>query len=419
MRRTLETAIALVLACTLPRVAVAQTPVTFQYFYDELGQLTRVVDSTGIVVEYVYDPAGNLLEVKRSGAAALTVFGLTPAQGRVGTMVEIQGQGFSTAPSTNVVRFNGIVAQIVSTTVNRLVALVPAGAATGPVTVTVASDVATAPGPFTVQAVPTITSITPKAFDRASPPSLIQIRGSNLQGSSFTLVPAFAPAPVTFGIPGTDPTGTEVTLPIAVRSDARGTFVVVATTPVGSSDSFRGAGNTIFVLTSTDELDTDSDGYPDAVEALFGSDPFDPDSLPNANLPSAGSRTATASAFAVVNSAGGFSESTSQTVNAAAFSALNIADISNGQPVSAEANAAFSVLNTAFTSDGPGGNGGSGGGQPVAMEADGVMFSVINQATGGAEIAVQADQRADPPGANDSRPMASTKGKEKQARRKR
>src|SRR5437667_6722140 len=43
----------------------AQAPITFQYFYDGLGQLTRVVDSTGVVIEYVYDPVGNILEVKR------------------------------------------------------------------------------------------------------------------------------------------------------------------------------------------------------------------------------------------------------------------------------------------------------------------------------------------------------------------
>ena len=56
----------LVLAtCVLP-----QAPITFQYFYDDLGQLTEVVDSTGIVIEYVYDPVGNMLEVRRSAVTA-------------------------------------------------------------------------------------------------------------------------------------------------------------------------------------------------------------------------------------------------------------------------------------------------------------------------------------------------------------
>jgi YD repeat-containing protein len=37
-----------------------------QYFYDDLGQLIKVIDSTGIAIEYVDDPVGNILEIKRS-----------------------------------------------------------------------------------------------------------------------------------------------------------------------------------------------------------------------------------------------------------------------------------------------------------------------------------------------------------------
>ena len=53
-------------------------PITFQYFYDELGQLVKVVDSTGNVVEYVYDEVGNLLEIKRSTVSGLAIFNFTP-----------------------------------------------------------------------------------------------------------------------------------------------------------------------------------------------------------------------------------------------------------------------------------------------------------------------------------------------------
>ena len=31
---------------------------TFQYLYDDRNQLSKVVDSTGIVIEYIYDPVG-------------------------------------------------------------------------------------------------------------------------------------------------------------------------------------------------------------------------------------------------------------------------------------------------------------------------------------------------------------------------
>ena len=43
------------------RLAFAAAPVTFQYHYDEKGQLVTVEDSTGKVLQYVYDPVGNLL----------------------------------------------------------------------------------------------------------------------------------------------------------------------------------------------------------------------------------------------------------------------------------------------------------------------------------------------------------------------
>src|SRR6266498_1107716 len=61
----------------------AQAPITFNYFYDDLGQLKKVVDSTGVALDYLYDPVGNILEVKRSAAppGQLTIFSFTPAQG--------------------------------------------------------------------------------------------------------------------------------------------------------------------------------------------------------------------------------------------------------------------------------------------------------------------------------------------------
>src|SRR5437773_3234390 len=87
-------------------VLQAQAPITFNYFYDDLGQLKQVVDSTGVALDYRYDPVGNILEVKRSAAPSgqLTIFSFTPAQGGPLTTVSIQGQGFSTTPALNIVK---------------------------------------------------------------------------------------------------------------------------------------------------------------------------------------------------------------------------------------------------------------------------------------------------------------------------
>src|SRR5687767_1035878 len=64
-------------------LALAQSAITFRYFYDDAGQLRKVVDSTGVVIEYVYDPVGNILEVRRSTSTpgTLSIFSFTPGQG--------------------------------------------------------------------------------------------------------------------------------------------------------------------------------------------------------------------------------------------------------------------------------------------------------------------------------------------------
>src|SRR5712692_8061618 len=121
----------LLLVVVLTAPALAQAPITFQYFYDDLGQLVKVIDSAGNVIEYVYDPVGNILEVKRSTISALAIFSFTPQRGPVGTAVTIQGQGFSATPSGNTVRFNGTSAEVTSATAMTLVTIVPLGGTTG------------------------------------------------------------------------------------------------------------------------------------------------------------------------------------------------------------------------------------------------------------------------------------------------
>src|SRR5207245_9241632 len=69
-----------------------------QYFYDELGRLTAVVDGQGNVAVYTYDAVGNLLSVQRFPAGgsggAIGVFFVSPSSPLVGTMLLIEGFGF-------------------------------------------------------------------------------------------------------------------------------------------------------------------------------------------------------------------------------------------------------------------------------------------------------------------------------------
>src|ERR1700734_2449185 len=73
-----STLICLLILTLGPAPALAQSPITFQYIYDDLNQLTKVIDSTGVVIQYVYDPVGNILQINRSTVqpGVLTLFNI-------------------------------------------------------------------------------------------------------------------------------------------------------------------------------------------------------------------------------------------------------------------------------------------------------------------------------------------------------
>ena len=92
-----------------------------------------------------------------------TITSFTPSQGPIGTTVTITGTKFSTTAADNIVRFNGQNAIVTSSTSTQIVTIVPTGATTGPITVTVGILTGTSPINFTVTAAaaPTIASFTP------------------------------------------------------------------------------------------------------------------------------------------------------------------------------------------------------------------------------------------------------------------
>jgi len=342
----------------MPPNVGAQTPLTFQYFYDDTGQLIKVVDSTGIVIEYVYDPVGNILEIKRSTLATpngLQLFNFTPAQGGPGTLVTIQGQGFNPTAANNIVRFGGVVAPVIAATTNTLFVTVPFGAISGPVSVTIGADTATSTTNFTLLTVPQITSINPKALVRAQTPPPVAVTGNDLSGATFSFLPAFNPAALTVTSAIVNGAGTSATLTITVGPNAAGTFVLIATKATGSSDPFPSQGNTLRILdpsqdedrdglSNGDEIthgtdpfnpDTDGDGFLDGAEVEAGSNPLDPNSTP-LTLPGAVFTEAVAATITILNTADpstGANPDPSVALREAAgpiVSVLNTADPSQG-----------------------------------------------------------------------------------------
>jgi YD repeat-containing protein len=262
-------------------VVRAQGPITFQYFYDDLNQLTKVVDSTGAVVQYAYDPAGNITQITRSTVVPgqLSIFNFTPLQGGPLTTVTIQGQGFSPTPSANSVFFNGIAAAVVSAAATELVVTAPSGATTGPITVKVGTSTAISSTNFVVIPVPVmpvITSISPHAaFPNAT--LTLSVTGANLTGSTFAFQPALTPPAFMIGLVSINPGGTAATLSITTSATAYGRFVLVATSSAGASSAFPNSANSFSVVSASASVDSDGDGLSDAQEVMLGTDPFNPD----------------------------------------------------------------------------------------------------------------------------------------------
>lgn len=302
-----------------PPALYAQTPITFQYFYDATGQLVTVVDSTGIVIDYIYDAVGNMLEVRRSNInpTQLTIVGFAPVQGGPNSIVTINGLGFSPVPAANTVLFNGTAAVVLSSTATSLVTRVPLNATTGPLTVLVGSGSALSATAFTVLAVPVITSVSPKVMDATHPPLSLSVSGLNLSGTQFSIEPNLLPPMLGLGTPQVDPLGTSATVPVTGASGAKGTAVIVATNAFGSSDTLVGSGNSVLLINGFDDSDTDGDGFPDGLELLYGSDPGNPASKPT--LTERGDLIAPA--VTVVNTA--VTPQTQQTVVSAAVAVVN------------------------------------------------------------------------------------------------
>ena len=279
-------------------------------------------------------------------------------------------------------------------------------------------------GSIVIGPLPVMTSLSRKSALFNAVANLI-VTGGNLAGATFS----FHTSAITVTSVSINTAGTVATLSLSVGTGA-GTFGLVATNVFGSSVSGVTPIDRFTVIDPNSTADTDRDGFPDTVEAVFGSDPLDSLSAPNANTPSAGEVDApiisilksggTApgqpttlevkpAAFSVLNSAGiAPGQLAAVEADATPFTALNIAAMTGGQFVQMAADGpVFSVLNvdvaaalSALQAGGSGGGiGGSGssGGRLIVMEADALVFSVNNVAAGAPAAAQQAALRESGP----------------------
>lgn len=141
------------------------------------------------------------------------ISGFSPGMGVVGTPVTISGRGFSTVSAeSNVVTFNGQTAFITQFSESQLAVLVPAGATSGPITVTVDQRTGVSTNPFTV--IPTGTELATVSISRVDPePSVV--------GQNFTIHIEVLP---------TNPDGPLPTGVVTVSDGVRGCQIILPTT---------------------------------------------------------------------------------------------------------------------------------------------------------------------------------------------
>lgn len=363
----------LLLALVLAMQAHAQGQVSFQYFYDELGQLVKVVDSTGTVIEYVYDKVGNILEIKRSTTAGLAIFNFTPSRGPVTTKVTIQGQGFSTNLLDNTVRFNGTSAEVLSATATTLVVVVPIGATTGPISVQVGANTATSSQDFAVTNAPVITAVLPAiVFPGVTIPNF-RVEGINLTSSTFSILPLAIPPLVTVELVSIDPSGASATVKMTISANARDPFFLLATNLEGSSDTTPSPSNTVTILNQSPTADPDLDGLSNLNESVNKTDPFDPDTG-NDGFSDGNEVESNSNPLDPTSHPFDPGQRPPGDAIGSVFSIKNITDPGQGQPIPPgdAIGPVFSVKNTTDP----------GAGQPVpAGDAISPVFSIKNEAT--------------------------------------
>jgi YD repeat-containing protein len=391
--------------CGLITLLSAQSNMSFQYFYDDLGQLIKVIDSTGTVVEYVYDSVGNILQIKRSTVApgTLAIFNFTPQRGGIGETVLIQGQAFDSTPTNDIVQFNGATAPVLAASSTTLTVTVPAAATTGPISVTIAGQTITSTINFTVLPIPVITSLSRKSallgasFPNAQFPALTAT-GFNLTGSTFSLAPAAVPPAATFGASAINSNGTSATMNLSVGTTVTGTFALVATNSAGSSSAVPTRANRFTIVDPRSTADSDGDGIPDAIEAVFGTDPLDPTSFPilvsslgNAASPaftvlnrtsqSTQTSQAESAAFTVLNT-NSTMRTTTFVSESPAFTVRN-SNADNGLRIIATESPAFTVL-----------NGSSPPGATGNFQAESPAFALLNSSVSGSKSTFAAESPA-------------------------
>jgi hypothetical protein len=125
----------LAIGATTTEYSFGSTPSNFPLFPSALGSFQACVVWLG-----PNDP--NMANNSSCGTynmiQGFSFTSFTPSSGYIGSTITLNGQGFSTTPANNTVKFNGVAATVLTATSTQITCSVPVGATTGKISVTVA-----------------------------------------------------------------------------------------------------------------------------------------------------------------------------------------------------------------------------------------------------------------------------------------
>jgi pectate lyase len=119
-----------------------------------------------------------------AASASPSIASFSPTSGSVGASVTLYGANFSSQANSNGVKFNGTSALVTASSATALTVTVPAGASTGPITVTVGGKTATSASDFTVAATSTSPAIASFSPTSASVGALVTLYGTGFSSQA-------------------------------------------------------------------------------------------------------------------------------------------------------------------------------------------------------------------------------------------
>ncbi|RYU87283.1 hypothetical protein EWM62_16350 [Mucilaginibacter terrigena] len=166
-----------------------------------------------------------------------TIENIAPTKGRAGDTVSITGVNYSTTIADNMVKFNGVNAEVISATATKLMAKVPAGGSTGTVSVKVKnSEITTGPA-FTYIQAATFASFSPSSGKVGD---TIAIKGTNFSTTLADNIVKFAgPQGLLVGAEVISATATQLKVKVP-QSAATGTLTIAINNgaPITSASAF-------------------------------------------------------------------------------------------------------------------------------------------------------------------------------------